>query len=377
MKSKAILVTATVLSASMLGGTALARNANTVQQGTLLVFPMIDVSGTNQTVIRISNNGSVRQSVSLKCYWQNGTKEYVDFIVEVTKNQPIWFEATEGEGTYGVPPFPTSTGPYVADDAEANLKGELKCWVVRDDETSPIQYNYMSGDATVYDPSEGTAYRYNAWRFRADANNDAWAWGGATNVVPPQADGSWKLPLNGDDLSSCPQYLIGQFSPEGSQLGVGGVTVGPTELSIASCRQDFRQDRALTYTKLQFDIWNEQETKFTGAYECMNSWWSSALEDVDHAGSQFSLDALKTPTARFRVRGVASSQCDVKNPVTGAYIIKTEKAGLVGVMTESLSFGTGEPLYAKDAAELTSAGTSTADDFVWYDPEEATPPTVQ
>jgi len=361
MKSKVVLVTATALSASLLGGSAFARNASTDQQGTLLVFPKIDVRDGVQTVIRISNNGSSRNLTSLKCFWQNGEKSYADFVIAVTKNQPIWFDAASGSGTYDVTPFPTDPGPYVQGDPE---QGELKCWVVSDDAVTPIQYNYMSGDAAIYNASEGTAYAYNAWRFRADANNDRWAYrGDGIAVTAPQADGSWKLPLDGSTLSSCPQYVLGQFQPEGSVE-----YRGDTELSVASCKQDFRQDRALTYTKLAFDVWNEQETKFTGASECINSWWSSELEDVDTNGRHFSYATLKSPTARYRVRGIPSSVCNTP-------LITTVTAGLVGIQSSDLSFIGGA---AQEAEELTTAGTSeAAGDYIWYDEEPVTPSVVR
>jgi len=370
MKSKAVLVTATALSASLLGGSALARNANTTQQGTLLVFPKVDVRDGVSTVIRISNNGA-RGETALKCFWQNGEKFKADFEIELTKNQPIWIDAASGDGTDNVAPFPTDHGPYWKGDP---YQGELKCWVVSNDGITPIQYNHLSGSASVYNASEGTAYAYNAWRFRADATNDNWVYGLPFKpVTDAQADGSWKLPLDGSTLSSCPQYLLGQFQPEGSAEG----RYGPTDLTVASCKQDFRQDGAFTYTKLAFTVWNEQETKFTGAYECMDSWWSDELEGVDTNGSHFSLDTLKTPTARYRVKGMASSVCN-KTDRSGDPKVTTVDAGLVGVQTSELYFpDTGSTdessLYASEAEELTTAGTSTAGDYIWYDQENSTP----
>ena len=40
------------------------------------------------------------------CYWMDGNKNRVDFIIPVTRNQAVWFDARTGHGTSQVNPLP-------------------------------------------------------------------------------------------------------------------------------------------------------------------------------------------------------------------------------------------------------------------------------
>jgi hypothetical protein len=86
--------------------------------------------------------------------------------------------------------------------------------------------------------------------------------------------------------------------------------ISDTRLALTSCTIDLRQDWVAAFTKLQFDVWNEDEVKFTGAFECSDGWHETQLAgDLDAGAGTFSLESLGTPAARFRVQGVTSSQC--------------------------------------------------------------------
>src|SRR5262245_18654424 len=77
---------------------------NATQKGSLLIWPDIRVDNDWNTIIRISNDGSL--DVDVICYWMDGNKNKVDFIFTITKNQAIWFDAKEGDGTFAVNRFP-------------------------------------------------------------------------------------------------------------------------------------------------------------------------------------------------------------------------------------------------------------------------------
>lgn len=365
----------TVVTASLLSTSALALDrANVSQKGSLLVFPKIDVTEGRNTVIRIQNDYS--KNVYLKCYWKNGTKFHRDFEFQLTKFQPIWFEARGGTGSNGgVSPFPSQeqndayieTIKYSDIQLPQNAKqvGELKCWAVGSNGNDEIRWNHLAGSATVYDVNLGTAYEYNAESFRCLTGG---------NGAPCVKRHVGRLDLDGKEYDYCPKKLIGHFTPVGARFDNMGqddwdLRTRNNDLTVATCNQDFRQDGIFHFTKLKFNVWNEHETKFTGAHQCIDSWYETYLEDIQNNGANFSYQTLKTTDARFKVRGMPSSVCDreefhkdrKKYPA-----IKTEDAGLVGILSRLIQFGEGD--YAVAGSNLHGLGLKSG--FVAYDPHE-------
>ena len=78
---------------------------NATQKGSLLIWSDIRVDNAWNTLVRIQNDGSL--DVDVICYWMDGNKNRVDFIFTITRNQPVWFDARTGQGTYRVNPFPS------------------------------------------------------------------------------------------------------------------------------------------------------------------------------------------------------------------------------------------------------------------------------
>jgi hypothetical protein len=303
---------------------AVAPIGNTTQKGSLLIFPRIDVSYDKDTIIRITNDYS--KPVQLKCYFMDIDKNKVDFEFKLTMNQPFWFSAKYGNGTLPVQPFPT----FGDHDT-----GELKCWAVSSNGANQISWNHLVGSATIYDYS-GQAAEYNAWGFQALAPE------GSIVGHPGRLD------LDGVSYDKCPRTLIGQFTPTAydNAIQYGDWIRGSTvQLSVASCTQDLRQDYEYITTKLQFDVWNEEEVKFTGAHECSDSWHEVYLneEDIMTAGKNFTAETLKTDSAYYRVKGMKSKVCDDKvffkydkwgNKIP--IIVPTRDVGLTGVQVSEV-----------------------------------------
>jgi hypothetical protein len=306
--------------------------AQVTQKGSLLIFPDIRVDAPWNTLVRISNDGS--NDVDVKCYWMDGNKNRVDFIIPVTRNQPVWFDANTGTGTRQVNQFPNGfangidnpflVGPgatEATDTSGAYERGLLVCWAVDPQGANQVKWNHLSGTATVYSP--GGAYEYNAYAFFVPSDQIA--------PLDPVGDGG-TIQLNSTHYDSCPQYLIGQFSPAGASAPNAPSIVG-NRLAIASCDLQLQQDWVPHWTKLNFDVWNEDEVKFTGAYECADSWHETTFgADIDAAAQNFDWANLGVIwySARYRVQDGASTQCD---PVA----TKGEK-GLVGVQSTQLVF---------------------------------------
>ncbi|ADJ28895.1 hypothetical protein [Nitrosococcus watsonii] len=374
MKHTTLMMSA-VVAASMLSTSALALDrANTSEKGSLLVFPKIDVSGERNTIIRLQNDYS--DSVSLKCYWKNGTKHFADFQIKLTKFQPIWLSARDGNGTYQVPPFPTATNQRYLDKIglsggehatpskvslpeNATHTGELQCWAVDSAGASEIRWNHLVGTATVVDASQGTAYEYNAWGFRCLVGDN-----GEACVV---ADAG-QLDLNGSEYEACPKKLISQFTPAGREMG--GFDVQRNELTLASCNQDLTEEQQYHFSFLKFNVWNEQEVKYTGAYQCIDSWHQGLLDEMQNNGRNFSAASLKSDVARFKVKAMKGSVCeraDNRKTFNIDESIVTEEAGLLGVM--ATTYGIGEEVgIAQTGTTLHMLGQM--EGFILYDPAD-------
>jgi len=308
---------------------------NTSQQGSVLIFPKIDISGNRDTIISISNSNNC--PVQVECYWVDSNQVWQDFNFTLTANQPVAFDALTGvpvdaSSSVYVEPFSALTSPV----------GELKCWAVDPGDDQSINFNFLTGTAKEIDYTAYTAYEYNAWTFDART--------GSTGSL---VGGPGYIPLDGVNFDACPQYFLGNFFSVGSGLKF----FENTDLTLVPCKEDVRQDREPTYTKAKFDIWNENEVEYSGAWKCFKCWYESSLSAISN---QFTFASLHTAAARFRVLGISSIQC---NPWV------TVNTPLIGLLVETLdfSYGTGKGPYVKTASTGFGAGIDTSG-FIYWDP---------
>jgi hypothetical protein len=381
--------------------------ASTSQKGSLLLFPDIRIDttateGSWNTLVRIQNDGG--SSVTTRCYWMDGNRNRAGFSVPVTPNQAIWFDARTGQGTLLVNPFPQTAadgldnpflagpwpGGFIAPEAtnESNDSGApygeglLACWAVDTAAEHQVKWNHLSGTATVYNALRG-AYEYNAHAFVVPTGFD---------LAPVAPAGT--LRLDGVTYDACPTYLVGQFTPfcvpEDFAPGPDGDiplacdmldTSWPVwalspgyalRLAVTGCTLSLVQDVVPAITTLQFEVWNEDEVKFTGAHECADTWHETAFQrsldatnggPLDAAAQNFHFTTLGTIEARYRVQARRSSQCDT-----------SEAFGLLGMQSERLGLGLGSvgtPLMSagKQAGRITWDPASPV-------PERATPKTA-
>jgi hypothetical protein len=311
------LVVAIVLTGMMAGFAEAQPNVGSVsKRGSLLIFPQIYTANhidqgvtIFDTIVQIGNDAA--KPVTVKCYWMDWAQNTWDFEFTLTPYQPVWFSAKTGEGSINVSPF------------GVDLQGELKCWAV-DTSTDPEslrQFNYLYGSATLLPDTSGIStivFEYNAWAF-------------ALRSQPANPTGP--LTLNGTtDYDACPAYLSYNFFASGSSI-LDETFVGPTWLALSPCQQDLRQDRSPVCTKAKYDIWNENESKFTGAHQCIKctsfyfhgiyplevlgqsfaTWGGCDLgtkcKPVGVGGSKFSKAVLHTDMGRFRVTPSTFSAC--------------------------------------------------------------------
>jgi len=344
---------------------------NPSQKGSLVVLPKIvverDVNGvvTADTVVTMVNDFT--NFVDIKCYWMDEYQNIQDFVYRITRSQIVWFRASDGSGMSGsqAVEVPYFDGTY----------GELKCWAVNAEGSRQISWNHLFGSATIYDYTRGEAWEYSSWNFTA------------RNVARGTAVGpGGKLVLGGVDgtYDACPEYVLGVFMADGSDFEDSSgniVDLSTTDLTLVPCKQDLRQDRTPTWTKAQFDIWNEDEVKSTGAYICFKCWLETTLapKPVYSAGAgtwrnfdKFGINSLHTTMGFFRVTGVASTACkitDWKLVPGGA----TVASPLIGVISKSVVLKPvgGSPPYAnaETGTNLNTAGFDPTG-FVWWDPQK-------
>jgi len=308
---------------------------STSQKGSLLVFPKIlnydansgGTIGAIDTYIFIGNDNTVGTYV--KCYWMDNNQSSEDFHFWVTANQPIVLSAKDSE-----------YGPVFGD----NRAGSLVCWAQNPEDTAPVNSNHLYGYAMIVDEATGGAkVFYNATSFAVR--------GAAFNAT------SGYLPLDGGTgYDACPKYLITNFIADGTTaFGFSGNAAKP-DLTLWPCKQDLRQDRIPTCTKAKFDIWNEGEVKFTGAYQCFKCFFEGFLAEIGTAktwnytrgkgfgGEKFTNTVLNSDIGRLRVQGIKSSVCygNTRATVNGSnYVCKDAEhvnTPLLGVLLYGKSY---------------------------------------
>ncbi|MGE3840173.1 MAG: hypothetical protein AB7I50_01165 [Vicinamibacterales bacterium] len=407
---------------------------NIGQKGSLLIFPDVRVdtvlgnlvnaptplqtNGFN-TLIRIQNDGN--SDVTLKCFWLDGHKNRVDFVVPVGRTQASWFNAKTGGGSVNVNPFPTAAAngftagnrhPFLeaggafavpapnqlgttttfpnGDGYGPYRRGALVCWVVDDGVQQQVKWNHLSGTATVY--TDSASYEYNAYAFFVPTGTD---------LDPVGTAGT--INLNGLEYDSCPLYQIGQFTPAVVNGAGYAATFGATDIiplnlqspisvlwnrvAVTGCTLNLNQDWTPVWTKLQFDIWNGEEIKFTGAFECADTWHETDfrpgtqaqnngtvnvpgfVDGVDAAGQNFFFTTLATRAARYRVQGIKSTQCDrTKSGTDTVAAVTTQAVGIVAVQSSVVRFDA-----ATDLIGTPLAAAGKANGKVVWDPSQTTP----
>jgi len=364
-------------------GVALAAQnvANTNQKGSLLIWPKVNLiypepegyNEFNDTYITIGNDYPAE--VWVKCYWVDANQTIEDFMFRLTPNQPVWFRASDGLGSDGitVPPF------------QGN-RGELKCWAVNAGGDQQIAFNHLYGSAVVYEYTispfaPNTAFQYGAWSFTARGVAQGAAVGTGGNLQLTGANGGY---------DACPQYLTENF------WGYFEDFEGEKEpiLALVPCKQDLRQDRTPTCTKAKFDVWNENETKYTGAYRCIKCWFEGELNELGRyttgkgygfGSDKFWRSALHTEMGRFRVTGVASTVCNNKftknndpyGPPTDICKGGQVASPLLGVLWHEIEFSDGPFVSVMNIGITPHGAGADGSGFVLWDPQGGVPEAPQ
>jgi len=358
------------------------------KKGSMFILPSIITVPGFDTIVTIGNDGG--STVWIKCYWMNDRQVAWDFEVPLTAQQPIWFSAKTGAGTKPISEFGEGVG-------------ELKCWAIDINPPDPTnteiltRYNQLYATALIIADHFGfvEAWEYQAWAF--NLNRALGQYAGPLN-------------LNGTDYDYCPGYLVYNFFAEDANLTDGNPAFDYSILALSPCQQDLRQDREPICTKAKFDIWNENEIKLTGAYQCIKCYFEGELSEIGWdvfwpcendigwerckktgvGGSKFTKKTLHTNLGRFRVSPDSFKACegvftqfaqdgetvidrckkyDDLEVGEGPYLAKVYKTPFVGVLvTKVYAPSTAQAINAAAATTGFGAGVFSGDTQPQYNP---------
>jgi hypothetical protein len=82
-----------------------------------------------------------------------------------------------------------------------------------------------------------------------------------------------------------------------------------TDLTLHPLGADLRQDNnGPITTKAKFDIWNQNEVRFSGTEKCITC-WDQTLLSMYNEPNQLTINVLGTDVAKARIDGMGSTQC--------------------------------------------------------------------
>jgi hypothetical protein len=254
-------------------------------------------------------------------------KEKLHFDFDLSKNQTVIWDAKTGDGTsQSGPPFPGGIVPIPG----VYPKGDLICYATEDDREPedqplrPISWNFLIGRAIVVDfgGADGWAYEYGAWGFRSTEPTGAPHGEGGTSGDPAGITSDVTVLRFGPNYQRCPSTLLGQFIPIGAPAfepaAASSIQIERNRLVVASCDADLRQDQKPVYTKLDFEIYDEQEDSFS-YWQCGDSWydiWLGEFTPLDPfwgprqetAVPNFTYPVLRATAGYYRVRAASKTQ---------------------------------------------------------------------
>jgi len=291
---------------------------------------------------------------------------FLDNLITLTANEPAYWAASTGLPK-GVSPFsvldpgPGGVAPGRPDPdvpGERYLRGYILAWAVDQIAADEIRWNHLAGDATIVNYAGEYAWSYNAWAFAV-----------VRDVAHGQPTGTpGRLNLDGTEYSPVFAELLMNFIASGSDAysgaGAGEGIVHDTDLTLLPMILDHRQENeGPTITKASFDIWNENEVKFTNLDRCISCWDQELLSR--HAiPNHFLVGALHTNAGKARIEGIGSEV------VCG---VLAEDAPLLGVAAKILDFTANGA--AASGNNLFGLGTESG--YVLYDGHEPPPESNQ
>jgi hypothetical protein len=321
---------------------------------------------------------------------------WVDCQFTLTSNQPAYFAASTGLPTFSTdfPGSPPAQDPMCQPfdtldpgfppgrpdpDNPRNgrvLRGFAFAFAVAADADSvnrQIRWNHLSGSGILVNYAQATAAEYSAMAFNALGGlpcGDEDAGGQCSccelcsgNGLPIGTPGV--LNLDGQEYSFGPDKLLFDFYATGSTALSGQLAQvsTDTDITLHPISVDARQDgNGRVTSKAVFDIWNQNEVRFSGTEKCV-SCWDQTLVRRYPAPNHLLRQNLQTDKGKARINGVASAICVSPGVATVPPFPAdpSENASLLGLTIKELTFisgGKGGPnvSFGRSALNMTGQG---------------------
>ena len=350
-------------------------------KGSVIIYPEVEVrwsaDGTliQDTYLSISND--YPGFVPVQMYFFNGDPpldgsaeerehlgwNWVGDQFALTGNQSTYWAASSGQPV-GLSPYtildpsddPLQQGRPANDGTtDRVLRGFVLAWAI-DADGFEISWNHLAGKALIIRYDQAAAWEYNAYSFVCRSVEHG----------QPTADPG-VIALDGSEYDFCPQLLLMDFCAVGTtMLSSDTVPVSvDTDLTLFPVKLDARQEtEGHVTTKAKFDIWNENEVKFSGTERCITCWDQKLLGLYDPP-NHFSWYTLQTNAGRAQIEGLGSTV------VCGPEAVD---APMLGTAMKLLSFNDGADL---ELAGTNLVGAGHEGGFILYDPLPPPPELAQ
>jgi hypothetical protein len=254
---------------------------------------------------------------------------WVDCQILLTANQPTYWSAYSGLPA-GCQPFtvldpgyppgrPNTDVECPTDDPNCTsirrLRGMVYAWAV-DNNGEEINWNHLTGDAMIVNYYHSTAWEYEAYAAQAllGDNGDNMPAPGVLELDGVEYDIAYDKLLMDFYATSSRRVAVGAQSENGGPHGFpfsgdGCRVANDSDITLYPVSQDLRQDNdGPIYTKAKFDVWNQNEVRFSGLERCITCWDQTLASNYDDP-NYFLVENLHTDKGKARIDGMASTQC--------------------------------------------------------------------
>ncbi len=282
----------------------------TAVKGSLLIFPKVEVRwDVDMNLVRdtfLSLTNDFGEPVRITTYYVTEQCAHIDQHFDLTREQTAyWSVATGQPGPGGANLLPLTVAAAPLQDTSGGdyyLQGYVLAIAV-DANGHQIRWNKLMGDATIVDYRSGAAGRYHAYAFTGHGvMNGAQIGAVAGEILLDEA-----APVG---YASAFERLLLSYFCNGVILPNSTPTaavVGETDLTLMMLEIDLRRNSLGPWnTYVQYEIWDENETMYTGLGYCMPKWQSLSLSNIGAT-----LADLPTDRGYARIWSSANEDCDV------------------------------------------------------------------
>ena len=366
--------------------------ASLSETGSVLIYPKVEVRWDADgklmmdTFITLTNNGN--EEIDITAYYVAEQCTSIDLHFTLTERQPAYWSALTGQpGPDGdaLSPFTDAGDPVQpgGPGTDLILRGYLVVIATWDsdidDEPCAVRWNKLFGEATLVDYAAGTSMEYKAYAFAAD---DGYAEKDTCITT------TGELVFDESDYAAFPHQLLLPFYKPGTSPYGGSEApyftdsvITDTELTLIIGDMDLRRiplvddapgDAEVAWpwkTKVEFEIWDENENGHTGLDYVIPKFFSETLTNL--GGSFVTLPTTAGFARIWAYDDVSDLECYVLDPFDPegeTLLFQCIDTALLGVAVEYVEFD-GGAAYATNGGALRGTGVQDDPDDVsiWID----------